>query len=61
MSERAVSKAVGISTSTSEKETSNVDNNTAISLPSLEDIVYTLTSEEKTEHGWTLGGEQVET
>ena len=47
-SERAASKAVGISTPTSKKETSNVDNNTASSLPSVEDIVYTLTSEEKT-------------
>jgi len=59
-SERAASKAVGISTPTSEKETSNVDDNTASSLPSVEDIVYTLTSEEKTEYGWTLDGEQVE-
>ena len=59
-SERAASKAVGISTPTSEKETSNVDDNTASFLPSIEDIVYTLTLEEKTEHGWTLEGQQVE-
>ena len=58
--ERASSKDVGISTPTSKKETSNVDDNTASFLPSVEDIVYTLTSEEKTEHGWTLDGEQVE-
>ena len=56
-SERAVSKAVCISTPTSEKETSNVDNNTASSLPSVAHIVYTLTLEEKMEHGWTLEGD----
>eukprot|EP00957_Ditylum_brightwellii_P158542 12067861-Ditylum_brightwellii.AAC.1 len=59
-SERAASKAVGIFTSTSEEETSNIDNNTGSSLPSIEDIVYTLTSEEKMEHGCTLDREQVE-
>ena len=59
-SERAPSKAVGISSPTSKKETSNVDNNTASSLPSQDDIIYILVSEEKMEHGWTLDGEQVE-
>ena len=59
-SERASSKAVGISTPTSKKETSNVDDNTASSLPSVAHIVYTLTLEEKMEHGWALEGEQVE-
>eukprot|EP00957_Ditylum_brightwellii_P135853 10362176-Ditylum_brightwellii.AAC.1 len=50
-SERATSKAGSISIPTSEKESSNVDDNTASSLPSTEDIIYTLTSEEKREHG----------
>eukprot|EP00957_Ditylum_brightwellii_P011674 881871-Ditylum_brightwellii.AAC.1 len=59
-SERASSKAVGISTPTSEKEASNVDDSTASSLPSVENIIYTLTLEEKMEHGWTLDGDQVE-
>eukprot|EP00957_Ditylum_brightwellii_P050875 3858477-Ditylum_brightwellii.AAC.1 len=58
--ERATSNDVGISTPTSEKGTSIIDDNTASSLPSVEDIVCTLTSEEKMEHGWTLDGEQVE-
>eukprot|EP00957_Ditylum_brightwellii_P049472 3753136-Ditylum_brightwellii.AAC.1 len=59
-SERAASKALGISTSTSEKETSSVNDNIASSLPSVEDIIYTLISEEKAEHRWALDGEQVE-
>ena len=58
--ERAASNDVGISTPTLEKETSNVDDNTANYLPSVAHIVYTLTLEEKMEHGWTLEGGRME-
>eukprot|EP00957_Ditylum_brightwellii_P120167 9169357-Ditylum_brightwellii.AAC.1 len=37
-SERSESNAIGISTPTSKKETSNVDDNTGSPLPSLENI-----------------------